>query len=273
MTRATNSKRLIVLVSGASSGIGRACAERMTARGRLVYGASRTEPAGAGWQHLRMDVTSETSVGDAVGQLLQREGRIDALVHSAGVSLCGPFEETSLGEAQRHFEVNYFGAVRLMRAVLPIMRRQGHGKLLLIGSIGGLIGLRYLGHYSASKFALDGLLEAVRPEIAPFGIDATVIHPGDINTPFATNGVVCAATQPGSPYYASFSRINEMYKKAEAEARGPESLASKVDRLLDRRRLPTRIVAGTAIETLGVLAKNALPSRLFEMVMGRIYGP
>jgi NAD(P)-dependent dehydrogenase (short-subunit alcohol dehydrogenase family) len=220
-----------------------------------------------------MDVTQEASVAEAVAQVLEREGHIDAVVHSAGVSLAGPFEETSLSEAQHHFDVNYFGAVRVMRAVLPGMRRQGRGRLLVVGSIGGLIGLRYLGHYSASKFALDGLLEAVRPEISAFNIDATVIHPGDLNTPFGTNRVMSAATQPGSPYYAAFRRAAAMYGRAEAEARGPEALARKIGSLLDRRRLPVRVVVGTPLETLGVLAKKALPSRLFEMAVGKAYGP
>lgn len=273
MPRAADYKPQVVLVTGDSSGIGRASCEHLTARGRTVYGASRTEPKGVAWTHLRMDVTDEALVAEAVAHVLDREGCIDAVVHSAGVSLAGPFEETSIGEAQRHFEVNYFGAVRVMRAVLPAMRRQGRGKLLMIGSIGGLIGLRYLGHYSAGKFALDGLLESVRPEISPFGIDATVIHPGDFNTAFEANRTTSAATQPGSPYYDVFHRAAEFYRKTEEQARSAEILARKIDVLLDLRRLPVKVVVGTPLETLGVRAKNWLPSRLFEIIVGKVYGP
>jgi len=263
----------VVLVTGDSSGIGRAICEHLAARGRTVYGASRTELKGAAWAHLRMDVADEASVTEAVAHILDREGCIDAVVHAAGVSLAGPFEETSVSEAQRHFDVNYFGAVRVIRAVLPAMRRQGQGKLLVIGSIGGLIGLRYLGHYSASKFALDGLVESVRAEISPFGIDATVIHPGDFNTAHVANGTTSAATQPGSPYYDVFHRAAEFYLKSEEQARSPDILARKIHALLDRRRLPVRVVVGTPLETLGVLAKNWLPSRLFEAMVSKVYGP
>lgn len=273
MRGATDHKPRVVLVTGGSSGIGRASCEHLASRGRTVYGASRTEPKGVAWTHLRMDITDEASVAEAVAHILDREGCIDAVVHSAGVTLAGPFEETSIAEAQRHFEINYFGAVRVIRAVLPAMRRQGRGKLLMIGSIGGLIGLPYQGHYSASKFALDGLLESVRPEISPFGIDATVIHPGDFNTALGANRTTSAATQPGSPYYDVFHRADEFYLKSEEQARSPEILARKIDALLDRRRLPVRVVVGTPLETLGVLAKSWLPSRLFEIIVGKVYGP
>jgi len=263
----------VVLVTGDSSGIGRASCEHLAARGRTVYGASRTEPEGAAWAHLHMDVADAASVAEAVAHILDREGCIDAVVHSAGVSLAGPFEETSISEAHRHLDVNYFGAVRVIRAVLPAMRRQGRGKLLIIGSIGGLIGLRYLGHYSASKFALDGLVESVRAEINPLGIDATIIHPGDFNTALRANRTTSAATQPGSPYYDVFRRTVEFYNKSEAQARSPEILARKIDALLDRERLPVRVVVGTPLERLGVAAKNWLPSRLFEIIVGKVYGP
>ena len=263
----------VLLVTGDSSGIGRATCEHLAARGRTVYGASRTEPKGVAWTHLHMDITDDASVAESVAHILDREGCIDAVVHAAGVSLAGPFEETSVAEAQRQFEVNYFGAVRVIRAVLPAMRRQGRGKLLIIGSIGGLIGLPYLGHYSASKFALDGLIESVRPEISPFGIDATVIHPGNFNTGLAANGATSAATQPGSPYYEVFHQAAEFVRKSEEQARSAEILARKIDALLDRPRLPVRVVVGTPLETLGVLAKSWLPSRLFEFIAGKVYGP
>jgi NAD(P)-dependent dehydrogenase (short-subunit alcohol dehydrogenase family) len=266
-------KPRVILVTGDSSGIGYASCEHLAARGRTVYGASRREPKGVAWTHLHMDVTDEASVAKVVASILDREGCIDAVVHSAGASFAGPFEETSIGEVRAHFEVNYFGAVRVLRAVLPPMRQQRRGRLLVIGSIGGLIGLQYLSHYSASKFALDGLIEAVRPEISPFGIDATVIHPGDFNTALSANRTTSGATQPGSPYYDVFHRAAEFYRKAEEQARSPGILACKIEALLDCPRLPVRVVVGTTFERLGVLAKNWLPSPLFEIIVGKAYGP
>lgn len=263
----------VVLVTGDSAGIGRACCERLQAGGRVVYGASRSGPSAADWQHLTMDVTDESSVATAVAAIVRSEGRIDAVVHCAGVSFGGPFEETTVEEAKRHFDINYFGAVRVMRAVLPNMRAQRSGKLLMIGSVAGLIGLPYLGYYSAAKFALDGLIELIRPELSSFGIEATAIHPGDFKTELSVKASYAAAAQPGSPHFEAFERANAFYRKAEAGAPSPQVLARKIDRLLERKRLPVRMVVGTPLELLGVWAKSQLPSRVFEIIRAKAYGP
>lgn len=264
--------RRVVLVTGSSSGIGRACAERLAASGRTVYGGSRSRPPGMPWPQLSLDVTDEASVNAAIAEIETREGRLDAVVHCAGVSLIGPLEETSLDEARQHLDVNYFGSVRVLRAALPIMRRQGHGKLIVVGSIAGLIGLPFAGQYSASKFALDGLIEAVRPELRPFGIEATIVHPGDFNTEITANRVKTAATKQGSPYFEASEKAAAFYDKAEMRARKPEPVARAVDSLLERRRLPVRVIVGTPLENLGVLGKKALPSRVFEFMLGKVYG-
>ena len=263
----------VVLVVGDSSGIGRACCEEFVDRGRIVYGASRTKLNDTTWQHLYMDVRDESSVADAIGHIVEREGVIDAVVHASGVSLVGPLEETSIDEAQRHFDTNYFGVVRVLRAVLPTMRVQGHGKLVLIGSIGGLIGLPYACHYSASKSALDRLVEALRPEIQPFGIEVAAVHPGDFRTAITNNRQACAAAQSGSPYYDKFSQTAGFYGMSEEGARSPNVLAKGLDALLDWSNLPVRIVFGTQFERLGVFGKTWLPSRLFEQLVGKVYRP
>ncbi len=261
----------VVLVTGDSSGIGRACCERLTESGRTVYGSSRTEPGKVSWRHLSMDVSDDASVARGMSEVTAQEGRIDAIVHAAGVSLVGPFEDTTIEEARRHFEVNYFGAYRVLQAALPHMRRQGSGRLIVIGSIGGLIGLPFLSQYCASKFALDGLIESLIPELKPHGIDATVVHPGDFKTELGANRLETASTQPGTPYYDACRRAAVVFKKAEDEARTPETLARKIDALLDRRRLPVRVVVGTPIERLGVLAKAGLPPRIFQYVLRKAY--
>ncbi len=273
MPNTGSQKPRVVLVTGDSSGIGYAACERLVALGRTIYGASRRELKNVAWMHLRMDVADEASVEKTIAYILDREGCLDAVVHSAGNSLAGPFEETSVEEARTHFDVNYFGTVRVLRAVLPAMRSQRRGRLLIVGSIGGLIGLRYQSHYSAGKFALDGLIEAMRPEIRPFGIDATVVHPGDFNTALSATRTTSAATQSESPYFAVFHRAAEFYRKAEENARNPSILARKIEALLDAPRLPVRVVFGTSFERLGVLAKSSLPSSLFEVIVGKAYGP
>ena len=127
------------------------------------------------------------------------KSRLDALVACAGMGLAGSLEDTDDDEARRQFDTNFFGTTRTIRAVLPVMRKQSSGKILVIGSIGGLIGLPFVAYYSASKFALDGLVEALRGEVAPFGIQATIVHPGDINTAFGANRVLAAMSVTRRP--------------------------------------------------------------------------
>jgi NAD(P)-dependent dehydrogenase (short-subunit alcohol dehydrogenase family) len=261
----------VVLVTGSSSGIGRACCDRLATGGRRVYGASRKAVDSVPWTYVAMDVTDEASVERAVGEVLRREGRIDALVHCSGVSLAGSFEDTTVEEAKRQFDTNFFGAVRVMRAVLPVMRQQRAGKILVIGSIGGLIGLPYIGYYSASKFALDGLVEALRMEVRPFGIEATVVHPGDFNTQISANQVLCGNAGAQSAYDAICRRTVEIYDTAVRRARPADVVARRVERLLARRRLPVRSVLGTPSEVMGVWLKSTLPSRGFEYLFRKSY--
>jgi len=261
----------VVLVTGSSSGIGRACCDRLADGGRRVYGASRKAGEAAPWTYVAMDVTDDASVERAVAEVMRGEGRIDALVHCSGVSLAGSFEDTTIDEAKRQFETNFFGAIRVMRAVLPVMRKEGRGKILVIGSIGGLIGLPYIGYYSASKFALDGLVEALRMEVAPFGIEATVVHPGDFNTAISANQVLCGRSGVDSPYHAVCHRTIEIYDAAVRRARPADVVARRIERLLSRRRLPVRSVLGTPSEVLGVWLKSALPSRGFEYLFRKSY--
>jgi NAD(P)-dependent dehydrogenase (short-subunit alcohol dehydrogenase family) len=264
----------VALVTGSSSGVGRACCERLAARsGWRVYGGSRTAVAGEGWSYLGMDVTDDASVARAVEELLAREGRIDALVHCAGVSLVGSIEDTTVEEARRHLDINYFGSVRVIRAVLPAMRQQASGRIIVIGSIGGLIGLPYQGHYSAGKFALDGLVEALRTEVRPFGVEASVLHPGDLNTAIGVNRVISENANDSSAYDAAFRSAVAFYTASEKKAPAPDVVARTVERMLHRRRLPVRTVVGTALELMGVWSKTVLPARSFEYLMRQAYGP
>lgn len=262
----------VILVTGSSSGIGRACCELLAA-GSKIYGASRTVTTSDRWTHVRMDVTDEASVEDGIAEVVRREGRLDAIVHCAGSSLAGPIEDTTIDEAKKQFDTNFFGAVRVVRAVLPVMRRQAHGKILVIGSIGGLIGLPFLAHYSASKFALDGLVEALRSEIYPFGVQAGVVHPGDFNTELGVNRTYCAGADPKSSYCERFEKAVAFYGAAEKNGGSPDVVARKVAILLSRRQLPVRTVVGNPLEVAGVWAKALLPSSSFEYVFRKAHCP
>jgi NAD(P)-dependent dehydrogenase (short-subunit alcohol dehydrogenase family) len=263
----------VVLVTGSSSGIGKACCDRLSAGDRRVYGASRKATATERWTYLRMDVTDDASVQEAIDDVVRREGRIDAVVHCAGLSLAGPIESTTVDEAQMQFNTNFFGTVRVIGSVLPVMRKQGSGKIIVIGSIAGLISLPYLGYYSASKFALDGLVGALRREVEPFGIQASVVHPGNFNTALFENRIYSRNINSDSPYFGTFHRAAEFYRAAEKGAGGPGPVARKIESLLAHRRLPARIVIGSPLELLGVWGKSVLPPTSFEFLMRKIYGP
>ena len=263
----------VILVTGCSSGIGRAICDQLAESGATVYGGSRTACETHGWTYLPLDVTDENSANSAVADILRRESRLDALIACAGVGLAGSVEDTTDDEAKRHFDTNFFGTARMIRAVLPVMRKQSSGKIVVIGSIGGLIGLPFVPYYSASKFALDGLVEALRGEIAPFGIQATIVHPGDLNTAFGSNRAFGRNAGAQSAYQSRFLETLAFYAAQENKAPTPHVLARKVERLLSRRSLPARVVAGTPLEKLGVSGKRYLPSRSFEYLLRRSYAP
>ena len=267
------SSAFVVLVRGCSSGIGRAICDQLAAGGATVYGGSRTVCNTSAWTHLPLDITDQDLVEAAFADVLRRELRIDALIACAGLGLAGSLEDTDDDEAKRQFDTNFFGTTRTIRAVLPVMRKQSSGKIVVIGSIGGLIGLPFVAYYSASKFALDGLVEALRGEVAPFGIQATIVHPGDINTAFGANRVFGRNVGDTSAYQARFQDTLRFYAAQEQNGASPHVLARRVQKLLVQRSLPARVVVGTPLEKLGVSGKRYLPARTFEYLMRKAYAP
>lgn len=265
--------RKIVLVTGSSSGIGKACCEQL-GKHAIVYGASRTGTHCGAWTYLRMDVTDSGSIGTAIDSIMSAHGRIDALIHCAGSSLTGPVEETGEDEALAQFDTNYFGTLRVLRHVLPVMRRQNSGTIVVIGSIGGIIALPFQAHYSATKFALDGLVEALRHEVRPFNIHACILHPGNFRTALNENRVRAGHVTPLSPYSAAFERAADFYAREEIDAPSPEAVARRAERIILARARPrVRYIVGSPLERLGVLAKRVLPSALFERVTRLFYFP
>lgn len=178
----TNQK--VVLVTGASSGIGQATAELLAAHGFTVFGTSRTpiqDKRSYTW--LPLDVRSDASVQAAVQSLLAQAGRIDVLVNNAGYVQFGAIEESNVADAQAQFDTNLFGVIRMVKAVLPVMRQQGSGHIINVSSIVGHIAAPYGGLYSASKFALEGLSESLSAEVRQFGVSVSLVEPSYVNTP------------------------------------------------------------------------------------------
>ena len=221
-------KKRVAVVTGASSGIGKATAARLAAADFTVYGTSRRGPTAKGdFEMLPLDVTSDASVEAVVGEVLRRSGRIDLLVNNAGfgVGLAGD-EESSIAQAQAIFDTNFFGTVRMTRAVVPHMRRQGSGRILNMGSGLGITPMPYMAIYSASKHALEGYSESLDHELRTRGVRVAVIEPFITKTPFDANLV--EADSKLDEYRETRLALNKRYVELTATGDSPEAVAEVV---------------------------------------------
>ena len=236
------------LVTGASAGIGRACAEELHAADWAVTGASRRGTTSGGWTGLVMDVDDDDSVRTGVAGMLAAGGRIDALVASAGWGLAGAVEQCTIGEAKAQLETNFWGCVRVLQQVLPAMRAQGGGRIVLMSSIGGVIAIPFQAFYSASKFALEGLGEALAYEVAPLGVHVTLVEPGNVKTDFTASRRMAQAAGGDPVYSAALTKAVGLMERDEAHGVPAADVAAVVRRVLESRRPPRRVSAGKASE-------------------------
>ena len=261
----------VVLVTGASSGIGKACAMHLAAQGFRVYATSRrpSSIAAANLTMLVADVNQDDSVEQTVAGILAREGRLDVVINNAGMGIAGPVENTTVEQAKAQFEVNFFGALRVCRAALPAMRSQRMGYIVNIGSIGGILALPFQAMYSASKFALEGMTEALRMEVRNFGIRVVLIEPGDFKTDLTQNRTT---TEVGEAYRRSFQSALAKTAHDEQNGNGPEKIAQLVHRVVNQRNPRLRYTIGPAPQRAAVWLKRLLPNGLVEYGMRTYYG-
>lgn len=267
----------VVLITGASSGIGKTCAEYLLGRGYRVYGTSRRAPPllaepGPGLRMIAMDVTSEDSVRQAVNLVLAREGRIDVVVNNAGWGIAGSVEDTSIAEAQEQLDANFFGVLRVCQAVLPTLRGQGSGYLVNISSMGGLVSIPFQGLYSASKFAVEGMTESLRMELKPFGVRVALIEPGDFRTGFTAERRMAAAAAQG-PYAKALQAAVRVMEKDEQGGATPEAIAWRLEKIINSDDPKLRHLVGPLAQRFAVgLLKKLLPQRWFERMIAGYYG-
>ena len=262
----------IVFITGASSGIGRACALHLHQHGFRVYGTSRAaRSSGSPFTMLQADVNDEPSVQSAVHSVIDREGRIDVVVNNAGIAIAGPLESTSMEEAQHQLDVNLFGTLRVCRAVLPLMRKQQAGYIVNIGSIGGLIAIPYQPLYSASKFALEGMMESLRMETRPFGVRVVLIEPGDTRTAITENRTLTADVAARDAYCRFPAALKRMATD-EQNGPGPEIVARLLHRIVNTRNPRLRYTTGPAVQRAAVWMKRLLPNAVLEYGMRQYYG-
>ncbi len=261
----------VVLITGATRGIGLELANQLALRGDIVYGAGRKPPSSENYRftYLPMNLTDDRSVTDAIFRIISERSRIDVLINNAGVGQCGAVEETQIDDAKKVFETNYWGTVRTLQAVLPFMRKAGKGLIVNVSSAAGKIAIPFQAHYCASKFALEGLTEALNHELKPYGIRVVLVEPGDVGTS------IWEQTDKGlvekSAYRESLKRFLAVKEREMgASADSPASVAGEIIRIIDNRKPTFRnpVAHGAAFV---LAARKLLPDGIFLKLTARNY--
>ncbi len=262
-----------ILVTGASSGIGKTIATMLSAIGYKVYAASRKVTTGQvknGIIDLQMDVCDESSVIKAIEHISLNEGQLYALINSAGLGMTGSVEYTTDKEARALFDTNVFGVLNVCRAAIPLMRKNNNGYIINITSIAAQMGLPYRGIYSSSKFAVEGFTESLSMEVSRFGIKVCLIEPGDFRTGINTTRL--KATKDDSDYYGTLH--NDILKQVRHEvstAPTPEAIGKRVIKILNNPNPNLRYRIASAKALLSYRLMRLLPSRIFEAIIKKYY--
>lgn len=256
----------VIVVTGATSGIGKAAATMFANLGGQVVCIAR-HPS-LQFESFIADVSDEGQVTSAIGQVLAKYGKIDVLVNNAGFGISGAVEDTPLSAAHSIFEVNFFGAFNVIRAVLPAMRQAGGGTIINVSSVAAELAIPFQSFYSASKAALSSLSSSLRCEVAPFGIKVTSVLPGDVKTGFTA---ARKKSPKGSAYGERAERAVATMERDEVGGMSPDVIARDIVRLAARRNPPVCKVGGKKYALLVRLSK-LLPSRLVNYILGKMYG-
>lgn len=267
--------RKVVLVTGASSGIGKATALQLNKEGYIVYGAARrvkkmnNELAEQGINVLYLDLTEDKSIVDCVDSIIKKEGRIDILINNAGRGDFGTMEETPLGIARAQYEVNVFGLARMTQLVLPCMRKNKSGKIVNIASVGGKIVTPFGGWYQSTKFAVEALSDATRMEIRHFGIDVIVIEPGAIKTAISKGTWESIRKISGDGFYKdSAKKASNALNAVFAKGSSPDVIAKTISKAIKAKNPKTRYAAGYRAKSM-LDAKKSLSDKAYDKMIMR----
>jgi len=257
------SNQQVAVVTGVSSGIGAAIARELATGGYRVFGTVRSETAAVpeGVERLVLDVRDDGSIDKAIDLVLRRAGRIDALVNNAGGSIVGAIEETDTAQAQALFDVNFFGAVRVTRAVLPAMRAQHAGRIVFVSSVVGFLPAPFMGFYAASKHALEGYCESLDHEVRALGIRALLVEPGFMKTKIDKNAAV-AAKEIGD-YAEARGRVGASINASIEKGEDPALVAKAVATALRAAHPKLRYPVGKGAGMLATL-RRLMPASMFD---------
>ena len=257
----------VCVITGGTSGIGLCTAQAMLEKGYTVYELSRRAEGAPGMKHIMADVTKEETLAAAVQEILKQEDHIDVLINNAGFGISGPVEFTSLESAHRQFDVNFFGAMTCIQAVLPHMRQQGYGRILCVSSVAAVLSIPFQSFYSAAKAALNALVLALANEVRPHNIQVAALMPGDIRTGFTA---AREKTLEGAQAYPALIPSVARMEQDEANGMDPGVIARRLYQLSRKGRLKPLYSAGLQYQ-LFVLLQKLLPCRLINWLVGRLY--
>ena len=263
--------RRVVLITGASSGVGQATAQLLSQQGYQVFGTARqpaTVRVTTGVDMLPLDVRDDHSVRACVDAVSSRSGRLDVLINNAGYEQAGAVEELSLDEARAQFDTNFFGVIRMVNAVLPLMRAQKRGHIVNVGSLAGLMSVPFLGIYAASKFALEGYTEALRYEVRPFNVHVSLTEAGFLKTPMMHNREI-AKNRIGA-YDEWRQRALAAISAQEAKAPGAELVARRLLEIISAPAPRLRYLIGSQATSVARL-RRFVPAGMFEAGVRRSF--
>jgi short-subunit dehydrogenase len=264
----------VILVTGASSGIGLACANALQAKGHTVYGSSRDikRLSSVSFKPVEMDVTDDASVKAAVDKIIKAEGKIDVLVNNAGNGVTGPAYAMPVESAKKQFDVNFFGVVRVSSAVIPKMIGAGQGLVINMSSLAGLFGLPYQSMYSASKYAIEGYSQSLRMELRNTGVKVVLINPGDFKTDFTQNRERVPFPIKNEKLEKEFNTAVASMEKDESVGANPDAIGKKLCQIVESSSPKPRYLVGAFGQTIAATLKTILPNGLFEKLMNDHYG-
>jgi NAD(P)-dependent dehydrogenase (short-subunit alcohol dehydrogenase family) len=262
----------VVLITGASSGIGKSIAEFLHYKGFVVYGTSRNpnKISSSVFPLLELDVRNTESIQKAVNKIIEISGSLDIVINNAGVGITGPIEEIPSQEIKNNFETNFFGPIEVMKAVLPQMRAQKSGLIINITSIAGYMGLPYRGIYSASKGALELITESLSMEVKPFGINITNVAPGDYATNIAA-GRFHASVIKGSDYENSYGATLKMMNDQVDSGNNPIEMAEAIFDIINAANPKIHYKVGSFLQKFSIVLKRILPDKVFEKILMNHY--
>lgn len=264
-----NSQKKVVLITGGSSGIGKAIGLHLSQKNYVVYGTTRNTSKYKDFNYfqlINLDVTKPETIKKAINTIINKEGQLDILINNAGVGITGAIEEVPDHEIVKHFETNYFGALKTIKAVLPQMREQQKGFIINITSIAAHMGLPYRGIYSASKAALEITTEAIRMEVKDFGIQLTNLAPGDYATNIAA-GRYHAPLKKGSPYEIPYGNTLKLMDSHVDSGSDPTEIGFIVEKIITTSKPKIHYKVGSFMQKFSVFLKQILPDKMYEKLL------